>query len=211
MASELKVDNISEKTTASGVTIDGVLLKDSKIGGTITIPSSTGTMALTSDISAGGLEEADSWYLTASSTSSADPISANWSRVSQGEMDKLGTGMSVSSGIWTFPSTGFYYIQFNATFYSANAGSGGRGTITFETTNDNFSSETPVQQLRVFKDTNGQNITVSASTAIIMDVQNTSTHKIKFKQDTVGGATLIGAAGTGESLTNVVFLKLGDT
>ena len=151
----------------------------------------------------GGLTEADSWYLTASSTSSADPISANWARVSQGEMDKLGTGMSVSSGIWTFPSTGFYYIQFNAVFYSANGGSGGRGTITFETTNDNFSSETPVQQLRVFKDTNGQNITGSASTAIIMDVENTSTHKIKFKQTTVGTASLIGAAsGTGDSLTN---------
>ena len=55
MASELKVDTISEKTTGSGVTVDGVLLKDSKIGGTITIPGSTGTMALTSDISAGGL------------------------------------------------------------------------------------------------------------------------------------------------------------
>ena len=211
MSSEIKVDTISEKTSANGVVIDGVTLKDSKIGGTITIPGSTGTMALTSDIT-GGLAEADSWYLTASSTSSADPISANWARVSQGEMDKLGTGMSVSSGIWTFPSTGFYYIQFNAVFYSANGGSGGRGSITFETTNDNFSSETPVQQLRVYKDTNGQNISVSASTAIIMDVENTSTHKIKFKQDTTGTASLIGAAsGTGDSLTNVVFLKLGDT
>jgi hypothetical protein len=211
MSSEIKVDTISEKTSANGVVIDGVTLKDSKIGGTITIPGSTGTMALTSDIT-GGLAEADSWYLTASSTSSADPISANWARVSQGEMDKLGTGMSVSSGIWTFPSTGFYYIQFNALFYSANGGSGGRGSITFETTNDNFSSETPVQQLRVYKDTNGQNISVSASTAIIMDVENTSTHKIKFKQDTTGTASLIGAAsGTGDSLTNVVFLKLGDT
>ena len=211
MASELKVDTISEKTSANGVVIDGVTLKDSKIGGTITIPGSTGTMALTSDISAGGLTEADMWYLTANSTSSADPISANWSRVSQGQMGHLGTGMSVSSGIWTFPSTGFYYIQFNAVFYSSNAGSGGRGTITFETTSDNFSTETAVQKLRVFKDINGQNVTTSASTAIIMDVENTSTHKIKFKQDTVGTAILFGADAGGDALTNIVFLKLGDT
>ena len=102
MASELKVDTISEKTTASGVTIDGVLLKDSKIGGTITVPGSTGTMALTSDISAGGLTEADIWYLTANSASSADPISTNLARASQGEMGNLGTGMSVSSGIGHF-------------------------------------------------------------------------------------------------------------
>jgi hypothetical protein len=207
----ISTDTISEKTSAAGVTIDGVLIKDSKIGGTITIPGSTGTMALTSDISAGGLTEADIWYLTAHSTSSADPISANLARASQGEMGNLGTGMSVSSGIWTFPSTGFYYIQFNALFYSSNAGSGGRGTITFETTSDNFSTETAVQQLRVFKDINGQNISVSASTAIIMDVENTSTHKIKFKQDTVGTASLIGAATSGDAITNIVFLKLGDT
>jgi len=211
MASELKVDTISEKTSANGVVIDGVTLKDSKIGGTITIPGSTGTMALTSDISAGGLTEADIWYLTANSASSADPISANLARASQGEMGNLGTGMSVSSGIWTFPSTGFYYIQFNAVFYSSNAGSGGRGTITFETTSDNFSTETAVQKLRVFKDINGQNVTASASTAIIMDVENTSTHKIKFKQDTVGTAILFGADAGGDALTNIVFLKLGDT
>jgi hypothetical protein len=211
MASELKVDTISEKTSANGVVIDGVTLKDSKIGGTITIPGSTGTMALTSDISAGGLTEADIWYLTANSASSADPISTNLARASQGEMGNLGTGMSVSSGIWTFPSTGFYYIQFNAVFYSSNAGSGGRGTITFETTSDNFSTETAVQKLRVFKDINGQNVTTSASTAIIMDVENTSTHKIKFKQDTVGTAILFGADAGGDALTNIVFLKLGDT
>ena len=211
MASELKVDNISEKTSGNGVVIDGVTLKDSKIGGTITIPGSTGTMALTSDISAGGLTEADIWYLTANSASSADPISANLARASQGEMGNLGTGMSVSSGIWTFPSTGFYYIQFNAVFYSSNAGSGGRGTITFETTSDNFSTETAVQKLRVFKDINGQNVTTSASTAIIMDVENTSTHKIKFKQTTTGTAILFGADAGGDALTNIVFLKLGDT
>ena len=209
--STVQVDTINESTTGSGVTIDGVLLKDSKIGGTITIPGSTGTMALTSDISAGGLTEADIWYLTANSASSADPISANLARASQGEMGNLGTGMSVSSGIWTFPSTGFYYIQFNAVFYSSNAGSGGRGTITFETTSDNFSTETAVQKLRVFKDINGQNVTTSASTAIIMDVENTSTHKIKFKQDTVGTAILFGADAGGDALTNIVFLKLGDT
>ena len=51
----VNTDTINEKTSAAGVTIDGVLLKDSKIGGTITIPGSTGTMALTSDITGGGI------------------------------------------------------------------------------------------------------------------------------------------------------------
>jgi len=33
MASELKVDTISEKTSANGVTIDGVLIKDGQVDG----------------------------------------------------------------------------------------------------------------------------------------------------------------------------------
>ena len=37
MASELKVDTISEKTSGSGVTIDGVLIKDGSIAGAVDI------------------------------------------------------------------------------------------------------------------------------------------------------------------------------
>ena len=33
MSSEIKVDTISEKTSAAGVTIDGVLLKDGNVDG----------------------------------------------------------------------------------------------------------------------------------------------------------------------------------
>ena len=33
MASEIKVDTISEKTSAAGVTIDGVLIKDGAVSG----------------------------------------------------------------------------------------------------------------------------------------------------------------------------------
>ena len=46
MASEIKVDTISEKTSANGVTIDGALIKDSKIaatagGGLVLLSSNT--------------------------------------------------------------------------------------------------------------------------------------------------------------------------
>lgn len=48
MASELKVDTISEKTAANGVVIDGVTLKDGKIAD-LTIPSGTDTIAKLTD------------------------------------------------------------------------------------------------------------------------------------------------------------------
>jgi hypothetical protein len=37
MASELKVDTITEKTSGSGVTIEGVLIKDGAIAGAVDI------------------------------------------------------------------------------------------------------------------------------------------------------------------------------
>ena len=74
MSSEIKVDTISEKTSANGVVIDGVTLKDSKIGGTITIPGSTGTMALTSDISSGGLVHLSTDTFTTASSFTKDSI-----------------------------------------------------------------------------------------------------------------------------------------
>jgi|TARA_E500000318_G_C3541406_1_gene204804 hypothetical protein len=37
MASELKVDTVSEKTADTGVTIDGVLIKDGAVEGTADI------------------------------------------------------------------------------------------------------------------------------------------------------------------------------
>ena len=37
MASEIKVDTVSEKTSGSGVTIDGLLIKDGGISGDVSL------------------------------------------------------------------------------------------------------------------------------------------------------------------------------
>src|SRR5210317_855436 len=60
--------------------------------------------------SAGGLTEADQWRLTANITSNTDPISSNLERNDSTAAGYIGSGMAVSSGIWTFPSTGIYYV-----------------------------------------------------------------------------------------------------
>jgi hypothetical protein len=66
----------------------------------------------------GGITEADQWRLTASlSLDAAAAITANWERDDQGSFDLLGTGMSESSGVFTFPSTGFWLIQGTSSHY----------------------------------------------------------------------------------------------
>jgi len=46
MASEIKVDTISEKTSAGGVTIDGLLIKDGGISGDVSLIGTTPTFTI---------------------------------------------------------------------------------------------------------------------------------------------------------------------
>ena len=87
MSSEIKVDTISEKTSAGGVTIDGLLVKDGSINGLV--------------------KEYDNWELTSNITTNAD-ITSNLARPSRTLVTKMGTGMTQSSGVFTFPSTGLW-------------------------------------------------------------------------------------------------------
>tara|TARA_R100000152_G_scaffold13564_1_gene5997 strand:+ start:69 stop:713 length:645 start_codon:yes stop_codon:yes gene_type:complete len=65
---------------------------------------------------------ADQWRITATKTvsGSSDVITADWEQVDTGGQGTLGSALTQSSGIFTFPSTGIYYIQF-----STNADQGG--------------------------------------------------------------------------------------
>ena len=205
MSSEIKVDTISEKTSANGVVIDGVTLKDSKIGGTITIPGSTGTMALTSDITS-GLAEADQWHIT-SNVSSSGTLTANWARPSGTLLSYKGTGMTQSSGIFSFPSTGYWLIMVQA--YLSSPGSGvGSAQLNTVSTNDDFSSEDEIGVNRIYQSSNN-NYTTTFSQSII-DVTNVSNDKVKFHLSVSGDGTIEGSTNPVNS-SRFGFYKLGET
>jgi|TARA_R100001530_G_scaffold106585_1_gene74444 hypothetical protein len=58
-------------------------------------------------------EEADSWHLTADNSSDGD-ITSNWAR--RDWYGQIGTGLSESSGIFSFPSTGVWLIHMQGMF-----------------------------------------------------------------------------------------------
>ena len=68
------------------------------------------TKATTESDFKNGIVEIDQWRLTADITTNTDPISSNLERIDSTGFGYIGTGMSVSSGLWTFPSTGIYLI-----------------------------------------------------------------------------------------------------
>ena len=72
-------------------------------------------------IKGGGITEADQWRLTSNLTGSADPISANLERADDPSFAKIGTGMTESSGVFTFPSTGIWRVEFTSVHYSVSS------------------------------------------------------------------------------------------
>jgi hypothetical protein len=71
-----------------------------------------------------GITEADSYRVntdTVFSGSGASDVSSNWERVDTDGFDKIGTGLSQSSGIFSFPSTGYYLINFSGDFFASAA------------------------------------------------------------------------------------------
>jgi len=197
MPGQIKIDDGAGNYTV--LTNGGSLGSDK----TITIPNTTGTMALTSDISAGGLSEADTWIMTADLTASANPISANLARPTGTLQNYLGTGMTESSGIFTFPSTGYWLIMCHGwVTIDSNSSS---GNLYIMTTNDN-STYDDIAQSRFYGNSGFQS---TIRTSAIIDVTDLTNDKVRFRFAETGSSTLKGA-GT-EMQTGFHFIKLGDT
>ena len=152
----------------------------------------------------GGVTMADQWRLTANIESTNADITSNLERVDTGGFSQLGSGMTNSSGIFSFPSTGIYLIVFHARLVVV---SGDSGFIYASSTVNNSSF---VNTAYVFETsgTGGGGGTDSAS--FIFDVTNISTHKVKFT--TVSFATGTHVIGnSSETATGFTFIKLGET
>jgi hypothetical protein len=201
----ISTDTISEKTSASGVTIDGVLLKDSKIGGTITVPSSTGTMALTSDVSAitQGITAAQQWRLTANITSptGSSTISTNLSSPTNSSFGSLGSLVSESSGIFSFSQTGYYLV-----IVGAMIGGGLQTHIITQLTTDN-STYSDFAGAGALSDTEGVR---GGSSYCLLDITDTTNMKVRFNSYLqYAGGTIYGS--TTANNTTFTFIRLGDT
>jgi hypothetical protein len=57
-----------------------------------------------------GITEADQWRITSNFSGDAVPIASNWER-NDTDFSKIGTGLTESSGIFSFPSTGIYLVM----------------------------------------------------------------------------------------------------
>jgi len=149
----------------------------------------------------GGITEADIFELTSSfSPGGSAYITANLSRSNDSGFGKLGTGMSESSGVFTFPSTGYWVINWiHVAQHSSNDGS---NYVSLQYTSNNSSyanSGTPAWAgQRVSHDP-----TLSASSFHLLDITDTANQKVKFYCSSYNPTVL--------NAFNVMFLKIGET
>ena len=155
-----------------------------------------------------GVTEADTWRLTSSftaTTGSTQHISSNWERDDTYANGNLGTGMTESSGVFSFPSTGFYLVTHiigsNASFGTGYLTS----TIQLTLNNSSFNSaaESNSHIAGVAANYNSQ------AAQKIFDITDVSNQKVRFVYDTGHQLTVMG--GTNGNTTFATFIKLGDT
>ena len=114
--------------------------------------------------------------------------------------------MSVSSGVWTFPSTGIYLVQFNANFYSSGSS---RYIIQYINVTTNNSSFTEVvEAYSSIKNVSSSTYQTGHAQSLI-DVTDTANVKVKFALLAHDNCTLQGD--TDANRTYVTFTRLGGT
>ena len=197
---EVKTNKISPATGTA------FTLGDS--GDTFTIPSGA---TLTNNGTAtgfAGITEADTWRLTTDFAGSATPIASNWERSDTAGQGYFGTGMTQSSGIFTFPSTGWWFITFQAGFKLASDTSKYNGGYIVGTTNNSTYANLAGSDADIGN--SGGTSYAATYVATLFDVTDTTQCKVRF--DIGVQTTTTQTCGTSTyDLTSAKFIKLGDT
>jgi len=205
----------------SNDTVGAAQIKDDLISGTTALtsePADTDEFLISdagtlkridySLIKGGGITEADQWRLSANFTSSSGTgfITSNWERNDGTGYAKIGTGLSESSGVFSFATTGIYEIKLSMMAYG-NGGARAYFGCGLHCTTDN-SSFVSVSQSYGSSYTNGAYSTMYSSH--FFDVTDTSTHKFKIFFETAGAST-IWESDTNRQSNNLTVIRLGDT
>ena len=176
----------------------------------------TGALTVNGSALAAGITHVDSFRLTSSFTGDANPINANLSKVN--ELSNSGGGvigaqMAVSSGTFTFPTTGVWLVDFQAMCQNSGQFKGAAyHFIVIQATlnNSSYSDRAAASLNAVPQSASSFAWTASARTSFIFDVTDTTNCKVRLKINSErSDTTTMGS--TSENHTCVHFIRLGDT
>lgn len=157
-----------------------------------------------------GIIMADQWRVTSASsfTTSGADITANLEQVDATGQGTIGTAMSESSGIFTFPSTGIYKVDAQFSYYFNGDTRWIYGVIKGTTDNANYNNLSANYQF--LQQTTSNTSYAACYVTTLVDVTDTSNVKVKFHLDTQTGTVYI-YGHTDTNFTSFSFTRLGDT
>ena len=158
----------------------------------------------------GGITVADQWRLTAdkNTSSTQSTISANLEQTDTAGQGNLGSSMTQSSGIFTFPATGTYLVTSNATYKNRDNNNANFVEIIHRVTTNNSSYNNTAHSDGYFNSL-ASPIYNTVTAMDMINVTNTSNVKIKF--DLISQQDAAVSGDSTENYTCFTFIRLGDS
>ena len=171
--------------------------------------TSGGSGAAPSWAAAGGITMAEHWRLTSSTNGNQSPLTA-WEAADNSFAGNLGSSMTVSSGVFTFPATGMYWVIFTLVGYSDNHTQNVIGSIKY-TGNDGGAWQNAAYGLQGIYDFNNSYPSWGNTAChYIFDIFDLSDQKIRFDYGAGQGGEYV-KGDSNISYTSATFIRLGDT
>ena len=167
-----------------------------------------------SHIKGGGITQSDMWIMTGNITEDVGYITANWSRYT-GSGGNIGSALTESSGVFTFPSTGYYKIDYIIGFRNQSSDYAFTDVyLEFHYTTNNSSYTAATSTIINVPAISSSNVYANGTGSIILDVTNTSNVKFKLYVNAYAGASqqngiIIGSSS--KMATGFTCVRLGDT
>ena len=193
---------INGNGTITGISVgglpDGIVDTDMIAANAVTAAKASGSVK--------GITEADQWRLNTTLSNNGDnDITADWER-NDNEFEKIGTGLSESSGVFSFPSTGKYLISFRGT----GTGNGDRYIgVHFRMTTDGGTSYSFRGESYGSTYNSGSTTYTAYAFDTIVDVTSTSNFKFAWRASSSGTCNFL--ANTNAQVTGFTCIKIGET
>ena len=202
------IDTVSGTSTLQVGSTNTTTITLGVSGDTINVPSGVTIANSGTATGFGGITIADQWRLTSDyslNSSSLQYLSSNLERIDTAGQGTIGSAMTESSGIFTFPSTGIYLVSANYQFVRSGDSAWIQSVI-YGTT-DNASYVSFADQEGSIAQVSSANTSTTTNPSTLVDVTDTSNVKVKF--GVAGAAGPISVKGnTSYNYTFFTFLPL---
>ena len=194
-----------EHMSSESVDEDNLQISNAGSNGQYLQKQSGNTGGLTWASIASGITEIDQHRITSNTGAGTNAdVTANWERVDTDGFAVLGSGVGEDSGIFTFPSTGFWLILTNGLFMSDS----GDAVAHLHTKVDTGSGYNIAATASVGNE-GSQDVDLAASSVLTLDVTSTSDFAVKLTTANFGNSYLYGD--TNVNKTHITFIRLAST